>query len=260
MGMQAAFVSHGAPTAALERGAYADALFALGRSWLGARALIVVSAHWEASGPFRVTAAPRPPVCHDFWGFPQELYGLDYPAPGDPALAAQVAGLLQAGGLEASLDAERPWDHGVWVPLRLALPEASVPVVQLSLPRPRTPALLEAAGAALRPLAAQGVALVASGGVVHNLPRLRFEDEQAPVDPWAQAFDDWVSSRLEDGRADEVFDYRERAPQADLAVPTTEHFDPLFVAIGFAGAGLRARTEHASFRYGNLSLRTLAWS
>lgn len=257
--MLTAFVSHGAPTAALERGPYADDLRALGREWAGVRALLVVSAHWEATGPFRVTAAAQPGVVHDFWGFPEELYRLDYPAAGDPALAAQVAGLLHSAGLEAALDEQRPWDHGVWVPLRLARPEADLPVVQLSLPRPRTPALLEAAGAALRPLRQQGVALLASGGVVHNLPRLRFEDEHAPTEAWARAFDDWVAERVEGGRGAEVFDYRDAAPAAEAAVPTSEHFDPLFVAIGYAGPEGRARSLHASFRYGSLSLRCFGW-
>jgi 4,5-DOPA dioxygenase extradiol len=131
--------------------------------------------------------------------------------------------------------------------------------VQLSLPRPRTPALLEAAGAALRPLAAEGVILVGSGGIVHNLPRLHFGDEAAPVDGWARGFDDWVGARVESGRGEEVFAYREAAPDADLAVPTSEHFDPLFVALGYAGPQAKARTVHASFKYGSLSLRSFAW-
>ncbi|MCM2257885.1 MAG: dioxygenase [Vicinamibacteria bacterium] len=257
--MRTVFVSHGAPTAALESGPYASDLRALGACWQGARALLVVSAHWEAPGAFRVTAADRPPVYHDFWGFPEELYRLDYPAAGDPALATRIVDLLRAAGLDAAADPQRPWDHGVWVPLRLARPAADLPVVQLSLPRPRTPALLEAAGAALRPLAAEGVILVGSGGIVHNLPRLHFGDEAAPVDGWARGFDDWVGARVESGRGEEVFAYREAAPDADLAVPTSEHFDPLFVALGYAGPQAKARTVHASFKYGSLSLRSFAW-
>lgn len=164
----------------LEPGAWGSALQAFGQTLPNLRAILVCSAHWEARGPLRVTASTRPGVMHDFGGFPAPLYTLDYPAPGDPELAGQVQRLLQEAGLEAVLDAERPLDHGTWVPLRSLRSGADLPVLQLSLPRPRTPELLLAAGRALAPLRREGVLLVGSGGLVHNLGRLDWEGAAEP--------------------------------------------------------------------------------
>ena len=174
---------------ALEGEAWGEAVSALGRRLPPLRAILVCSAHWQAAGPFRLSSATAPGVMHDFGGFPEALYGLDYPAPGSPGLADEAAGLLREAGLEAVLDAQRPLDHGAWVPLRYLRPEADLPVVQLSLPRTRTPGLLLAAGRALAPLRSRGVLILGSGGIVHNLTRVRFDLHRPPVEPWARAFD-----------------------------------------------------------------------
>ncbi|HSD27144.1 MAG TPA: class III extradiol ring-cleavage dioxygenase, partial [Vicinamibacteria bacterium] len=139
MAFPALFVSHGAPSAALDDDAYTRALGAWARGRPRPRAVVVVSAHAEASGPVRVNAAAEPGLIYDFHGFPAPLYELRYPAPGAPDLAREIAGTLAEAGLEPGLDARRGWDHGVWVPLRLLYPAADVPVVALSLPVPRTP-------------------------------------------------------------------------------------------------------------------------
>jgi 4,5-DOPA dioxygenase extradiol len=194
------------------------------------RAILVCSAHWEAPGPFRVSAAAAPGVLHDFGGFPEALYALDYPAPGSPELAAEVAALLTGAGLETRLDPERPLDHGAWVPLRYLRPEADIPVLQFSLPRPRTPELLQAAGRALSPLRESGVLIVGSGGIVHNLPRLDWNGAAAPR-PWANAFQQWMQARLE-ARDEAALRDWQQAPGSTESVPTTEHLDPLFVAMG----------------------------
>jgi 4,5-DOPA dioxygenase extradiol len=169
---------------------------------------------------------------HDFGGFPEALYTLDYPAPGSPGLAAEAAGLLRAAGLEAELEGQRPLDHGAWVPLRYLVPKADVPVVQLSLPRPRTPEQLLAAGRALAPLRASGVLILGSGGIVHNLRRLDWQDATGPQ-PWALAFQGWVRERLAAKDLAALADWQ-RAPGAAESVPTSEHLDPLFVALGAA--------------------------
>jgi 4,5-DOPA dioxygenase extradiol len=193
---------------------------------------------------------------HDFGGFPEELYGLDYPAPGSPGLAAEAASLLCAAGLEAELDDHRPLDHGAWVPLRYLAPNADVPVVQLSLPRPRTPEKLLAAGHALAPLRRSGVLILGSGGVVHNLRRLDWQDASAPQ-PWGLAFQAWVRDRLEARDFNTLMDWR-KAPGAAESVPTSEHLDPLFVAIGAARSAPEPVFE--GWQLGSLSLESYAFT
>jgi len=219
------FLAHGSPMLALEGGAWGERLAALGRGLPEVRAILVCSAHWEAAGPFRLTSAEVPGILHDFGGFPP------YPAPGAPALAAEAAALLRGAGLEAVLDPERPLDHGAWVPLRALYPEARIPVIQLSLPRPRTPEQLLAAGRALAPLRERGVLILGSGGVVHNLRLLDWADATGPR-PWALAFEGWLRERLAAGES--IADWKQ-APGAAESVPSSEHLDPLFVAMGAAG-------------------------
>lgn len=272
--MPVLFVSHGAPTVALEEGDYAASLRRFADSIPLPSAIVVVSAHWQTRWPIRVTGSRRPSLIHDFSGFPRELYTLEYPAPGSPALAARIVELLNGAEREsepvgstgipgAVLDRERGWDHGLWVPLRIAFPAASIPVVEVSLPAPAEPARLAWVGRALAPLRAEGVLLIGSGGVVHNLRRIRFEEEdlegEPVVDRWAREFDDWVRARLDPIGEDELLDYRRAAPHADLAVPTTEHFDPLLVAIGARGGSDHLEDVHAGFRYANLSMRCFAF-
>jgi len=250
------FLAHGSPMLALEGGDWGAAVSGFARRMAVPRAVLVCSAHWEAPGPFRLTAAARPGVMHDFGGFPEALYALDYPAPGAPELAAEAAGLLQGAGLEAALDPQRPLDHGAWVPLRYLYPEADVPVIQLSLPRPRTPELLLAAGRALAPLRRQGVLILGSGGIVHNLRRLDWEGAAEPR-PWAQAFDDWVRQRLMAGDEAGLTGWPQ-APGAEESVPTPEHLDPLFVALGAAGGPPRPLFD--GWQLGSLSLASYQFS
>ncbi len=243
------FLAHGSPMLALEGGAWAELLGSLGRGLPEVRAILVCSAHWEAEGPFRLSSAEVPGVIHDFGGFPAELYSLDYPAPGAPALAAEAAALLRGAGLEAVLDPERPLDHGAWVPLRALYPDAKVPVVQLSLPRPRTPEQLLAAGRALAPLRERGVLILGSGGVVHNLRLLDWAEATGPR-TWATAFEGWLRERLAAGGS--IADWKQ-APGATESVPTSEHLDPLFVAMG-AGGSTPAEVIFDQWQLGSLSL------
>mgnify|MGYP000076511174 CR=1 FL=1 len=244
------FTAHGSPMLALEGGAWGEAVSALGPALPPLRGILVCSAHWEAAGPFTLSSGERPGVMHDFGGFPEALYALDYPAPGSPALAAEAAALLRTAGLEADLDAQRPLDHGAWVPLRYLAPAAAIPVVQLSLPRPRTPELLMAAGRALAPLRQSGVLILGSGGIVHNLRRLDWEEASGPQ-PWALAFQGWVQERLAAWDLKGLADWRQ-APGAAESVPTSEHLDPLFVALGAAGGPPEPVFE--GWQLGSLSL------
>jgi len=251
------FVSHGAPSVALEESDYTRALSAFGRT-LRPKAVVVVSAHWEEEQPVRVGAAIRPRTLHDFGGFPAPLYQLQYPAPGSAELAAQIASSLEAAQIPVRLDAARPLDHGAWVPLRFLFPKADVPVLEVALPRPREPRLLARLGASLSPLRESGVLLVGSGGAVHNLARLSFDSRHAAPEPWAREFDAWLASRLRDLDLDALFDWRRLAPHPQLAHPTTEHLDPVFFVAGAAAASDRAQTLYEGFDYGNLSMRTVS--
>jgi 4,5-DOPA dioxygenase extradiol len=255
------FISHGAPMVALEEDeAYARALRRFGQRTPRPVGVAVVSAHWEADWPARVTASARPPVLYDFSGFPDPLYRMSYKAPGDPALAGRIVAALQEAGLPAAADPARGWDHGVWIPMRLTYPEADVPLVQISLPRPSTPEDLLRLGRALKPLRDRGVMLVGSGGIVHNLRRIRLDAKDAPPDAWAVAFDAWVAERVARLDTQGILAYRGVAPHADPAVPTTEHFDPIFIVLGAASADDRFVPIHDGIQYGNLSMRSFACS
>ena len=253
----AVFLAHGSPMSALGGDDHARALKAYGERVTGMQAILAISAHWQTSGPLRVTSWTHAPLVYDFGGFSDELYRIEYPAPGDPALAGRIAALLRAGGHEVTAEMTRGLDHGAWVPLRLAWPGAATPVIELSLPE-LPPRDLWRLGELLRPLRDEGVVIVGSGGIVHNLRRVRFAERYGPADDWAVEFDSWVAARVEERDAERLVNYRS-APHAAAAVPTTEHFDPLFVALGASSAGDRVETIFGGFQHGSLSMRSLAF-
>jgi 4,5-DOPA dioxygenase extradiol len=201
-----------------------------------------------------VETGARPQTIHDFGGFPPELYQRRYPAPGDPALAAEVQALLARSGIPNRGEA-RGFDHGVWVPLSLMYPEADVPVIALSLLAHGDPADHLALGRALSPLTDAGVLILASGGAIHNLGALG--DGAAPA--WALAFDQWLADTVAAGDHDALVHYRQRAPQAAMNHPTSEHFLPLLVACGAAGPQVVGRRLHQGFTYGSLGMAAFAW-
>lgn len=251
------FVSHGSPMLGLEPGAWGEALHRWALARTGVKAILVLSAHWEAPAPIGITSSQAPATLHDFSGFPDRLSALQYGAPGNPALALRVQELLEASGHPAQLDPHRPLDHGAWVPLLAAFPEATIPVLELAQPRPRTPRQLYALGQALRPLRDEGVLIMASGGVVHNFGYLDWEGVRAP-EPWALAFEAWVAERLAQGDHPSVLEASTTAPGYPKAVPTSEHFDPLYFAMGAAGDAPLS-TLYDGWQLGSLSLRTWAW-
>lgn len=253
----ALFVSHGSPMVALDTDEYPQALRAFAQGLEGVKALVVVSAHWETRGGVQVTSSSAPGLIYDFYGFPDPLYALTWPSPGSPQLAREVVQLLRAAGFESSEEPERGLDHGVWVPLRLAMPEAKLPVVQVSLPAGASPQQVVHMGEALRPLRQQGVLLVGSGGVVHNLRRLDFARKHAPVAPWAQEFDSWVAERIGSRDLNGLMDWT-RAPNAQLAHPTAEHWLPIFFVLGAALAEDRVTPVFEGFHHSTLSMRSFA--
>lgn len=252
--MPVLFVSHGAPTLPLESSAAHDFLAGLGAALGRPRAILAVSAHWETGQP-AVSTAVRPETIYDFHGFPQALYRLRYPAPGAPQLAARVAGLLAASGMPARPDPQRGLDHGAWTPLILMYPQADIPVTQLSI-QPQAGAEYHLKlGEALRPLRDEGVLILASGSVTHNLHEFRGgagRDAQPPA--WVTEFNEWLAAALIEGRRADLCAYRSRAPHAARNHPTEEHLLPLLVAAGAGGTDLKARRLHSSYAYGVIGM------
>jgi 4,5-DOPA dioxygenase extradiol len=251
------FVSHGSPMLPFEDIEARDFLLKLGTALPRPRAILCVSAHWEAPRAC-LTAASQPATIHDFYGFPPELYQLHYPAPGDPRLAEQAAGLIRAAGLEAELDQSRGLDHGAWNPLLLLYPQHDIPVVQLSLLSAGSTADHVALGKAIAGLREDGVLILASGGAVHNLRQINWQGGPAPA--WAQGFDDWLHERLVAGDIRPLVNYRQEAPGGALAHPSEDHLLPLFVALGAASTiDAKATALHRSFAHGSLSMAAYRW-
>lgn len=244
------FISHGSPMLALEPGASGPALARLASELPTPKAIVMVSAHWE-SQDLRVSSAEHPDTLHDFGGFPAALFAVQYPAPGQPQLAAQVADQLKAAGLPAHLDDQRPFDHGVWVPLSLMYPRANIPVVQVSLPSRQGPALQTRVGRALSALREQGVLLIGSGSITHNLRELDWHAGPDSIEPWAKAFRDWMIDKLAANDETALHDYRQQAPNAVRSHPSDEHLLPLYFA---RGAGGEFSIAHQGFTLGALGM------
>ena len=255
----ALFVSHGAPLFAIEAGETGPALTRWGQAlrtqFPGLRGVVVMSPHWMARSPLVMTG-PQPATWHDFGGFPPALYQLQYPAPGAPALAQEVLGLLQAAGVAAQGDAARPFDHGAWVPLMHLFPEADLPVVQVALPVGAGPAEVYALGAALRGLRSQGVLVVGSGSMTHNLAEF-FGGEREPA-PYVVEFSRWIEAALARGDLKALLNYRSQAPHAQRAHPTEDHFLPIFFALGAAGDDLHANYLSREVMYSMLAMDAFA--
>jgi 4,5-DOPA dioxygenase extradiol len=241
----ALFVPHGAPAFALRPGAAGAAIAARARSLSAARAIIIVSAHWDTVAP-TVGFADRPPTLHDFHGFPAALYDLRYPATGSRAAAEQVVAAIHAVGLAVERAPDRGLDHGAWIPLRLMFPEAEVPVVPLSIQSHGGPRQAWQLGRALAPLAGQGFLVIGSGNVTHNLRDYRQAAHGGgPIPAYVRQFPSWLADRLLAGDTAAVLDYRRRAPGAVAAHPSDEHLLPLFVALGAGGDSPRVERFHA---------------
>lgn len=219
---------------------------ALTRVWSGLSArlarpaaILVVSAHWNTRLPI-LGGSPQPETMHDFGGFPDALYQLRYPAPGAPALALRIKQQLSAAGIAAGIDAGRGLDHGAWVPLRTLFPAADVPVLQLSVQPDCCARHHFALGAALASLPDENILILASGHLTHNLREYLRPGAPRPS-PQTVAFRDWVHRQLMGQDSEALFGWPQNAPHAAFAHPTPEHFLPLFVALGAAGA--HRRTE-----------------
>jgi 4,5-DOPA dioxygenase extradiol len=251
------FVSHGAPTLALTPGRAGPLLRALGERLAGARAIVMASAHWETSVATASLAA-RPETLYDFRGFPTELYSLRYDAPGAPEVAVEVIRRLDAVGIQTATHPSRGLDHGAWVPLRYLVPDASIPVTQLSIVRGGSPQLHLRIGQALRGLQESGVVVIGSGSLTHNLGEIDWAGDDAPARAWAVEFADWFAVRSASGDVEALLDYRRLAPHAVRNHPTEEHLLPYFVALGSMPEGTPLIRQPAGVSYGVLAMDAFA--
>lgn len=245
---------------AIDQGAVAHAWAELGRTLPRPKAILMASAHWETDLP-AMTGAEKPETIHDFGGFPQELYRIRYPAPGLPALAERTRELLKAEGQCSAIDGTRGLDHGAWSPLLHMYPDADIPLVQIAVQTALGTAHHLALGRALAPLADEGILIIGSGHMTHNL-REAFAAMRnpgaTPPAAYAAEFSEWVRSCIEAHDLDALADYRRRAPHAVRAHPSEEHFLPLHVAIGAAGEGRKPQRFYTGIELGSLSMD--AWA
>ena len=253
------YVGHGAPLVALENDDYNQALNKFARNNPTPKTIVVVSAHWETYLPIQITSSLKPELIYDFYGFPQELYEIKYPSPGNPVVAKKIVQLLAIKGFQSVLSPLQGLDHGTWAPLSLAYPEADIPVVQISIPVPRTPKELLKIGEALKPLREEEILLLGSGNIVHNLRMMSFPQKYGKTDEWARMFDEWVKENLETLNINNLNNYREQAPFNNLAVPTTEHFDPLFFILGSADKNEQNKHIYEQFHNHNVSSRCFSF-
>jgi len=254
--MPTVFVGHGDPQNALRNNAFTQALARVGRELKEKhppQAILVVSAHWITRGS-KVCTAPRPRTLHDFGGFPPEMYRIQYPAPGAPEYAREIADSIP------EIDASNEWglDHGAWTVLKHMVPAADIPVFQLSIDPTQPMQVHFDLARKLTFLRSRGVLVLTSGNIVHNL-RASFgrmsANDPRPTD-WALDFDTWVRGRLEDRDFQALIDYTSQGLAARLSVPTTEHYIPMLYSLALADADEPIRQEYEEVAWGGISMRT----
>lgn len=252
--MPSLFVSHGSPMTAIQPSAARDFFSSFAKELPRPKAILIATAHFESEAPL-LSTDEKPEMIYDFGNFPKPLFEIVYPAPGSPAVAQRAAEALHAAGHEAYGASNRGFDHGTWVPLSLMYPDADIPVVQISVQPELGSAHHMEIGRALAPLRDEGVLVIGSGSLTHNLYELSRSGRQfdAPVRDWVVEFTDWIAQKVEAGGADDIAHYRDRAPFARENHPSDEHFLPLPFAMG-AGAGAKGQRVHASYEYGLLAM------
>jgi len=260
------FLGHGNPMNAIEDNEYRRSWvdlgtqFGPGQRWALPRLIVCVSAHWLTDG-WQITANENPRTIHDFGGFPQALLDQQYPAPGDPAAAQAIAGLLSPAPDGAGVSLSNDWglDHGSWSVLKPMFPSAQIPVLQLSMDYARPVADHFAVGRQLQNLRRQGVLIVASGNTVHNLRSLQMHMGSQEALDWARSFDDWVAARISAGEREALVDFQERDQEASLAHPSFEHFLPLLYAAGAASDEDTVSYFNTGFQLGSIAMRSVVW-
>ncbi len=258
--MPVGFVGHGAPTLGMEDNAITQAWRRWALSLPKPKAVLVFSAHWLSDKPLVGPLTPQP-LIYDFYGFPEELYRVKYEPAVPEKLIRGTLDLLRSADWNPSSAPERGLDHGAWVPLMKMFPDAGIPAFQVSLPTQVPLSDHLALGKTLAPLREEGVFILGSGNVTHNLQRVNFHDRQAEPEDWAKDFDAWVVETLEGGGLETLTRYRE-APGGAQSHPTDDHYVPLVAAAAAAGAHGKPhiRYPHEGFDYGTLSMRCVEFS
>lgn len=231
--MPATFFGHGNPMLTLSENTYTQAWAAVGKELPRPKAVLAVSAHWYIRH-CAVTVNAQPPTIHDFGGFPEALFQVEYPAPGSPELARRVQGLLAP--LPVSLDENWGLDHGTWSVLRHVFPQADIPIVQLSIDRTQPPQFHFDLGQRLMPLREEGVLVVGSGNIVHNLQQYAWDGTNAPFD-WSARFDRHVREALGRGDDTSLIEYKKLGGDALLSIPTPDHYLPFLYVLGLRRPG-----------------------
>ncbi|MFZ7942869.1 dioxygenase [Neobacillus sp. 19] len=251
--MPSLFIAHGAPLLAIENNEYTKFLTELGQSLPRPKAVVLFSAHWE-SNVQKVSTVDQYSTIYDFGGFDEALYKIQYPAHGDQQLSKEIEELFTESGVPYELDSQRGLDHGAWVVLRLLYPNADIPIISMSVNSRLTPEDQYKIGKALSGLREKDILIIASGGTVHNLRAVKWIDN-GQADQWALEFDDWLAHHLDKWDLSSLFNYDTLAPNAEYAVPPygSEHFIPIYYAMGAADNQKKATLLHRSYRYGNLS-------
>ena len=248
------FIGHGSPENALLGNPFTQALSRLGKELPAPKAILCISAHWLAEGT-AATAMALPKTIYDFYGFPPPLYAVKYPAPGSPGLASRVQKLLSP--INAGLDASWGLDHGAWSVLRHMYPLADVPIVQLSIDFYKPPAHHYEIGKLLAPLRDEGILIIGSGNIVHNLGRLSPLRKDAAPYAWAKEFDTFIKDSLEKKDHAAIIGYQSLGQAAALAHPTPDHFYPLLYSMGAAGEESIISYPYEGYEYGSLSMRAV---
>ena len=259
------FIGHGSPLSAVEKGEFQTDIREYATYLVDINAIVVVSAHWEQTKPLQITATPKPDLIYDFYGFPDELYRLEYNVPGDPLLAKNISDILNSKGIETHMNIVRGLDHGTWIPLSLMFPEAQIPVLQLSIPIPRTPENLFEIGKSLKHLRKKGVLFTGSGNLIHNLGhvmnqvrmgRIDYNNfSSSPIEAWARDVDNWLKSKLANLEITDLLNSPTMINNFKLVAPTTEHFDPLYFILGTLMPEDSINHFHESIHAGSLSMR-----
>lgn len=244
--LPALFISHGAPTLAIEQSAITSALARIGQNLPKPRAIIIMSAHWQST-KLEVSSNPKPKTWHDFSGFDSEMYDLQYPALGHTALAESLAQQLGARGIICSMNPMRASDHGVWAPLRHLYPDADVPIVQISLPQHYDSVACYQLGAQLAQLRHEQILIIGSGNITHNLATMRWDADS--VDQTAKDFKVWLLQQLKSD-IPTALDWQQYPNYQDVH-PSDEHLLPLFFALG---AGQRVSVVHQSMAHHSLGM------
>lgn len=246
------FISHGAPTLPIEDIPARKFLEELGKKYGEVKAVLCISAHWMTLTP-TVNVVEKQETIHDFYGFPPELYQLDYPARGEVELAKKTATMIVDSGLPCEIDHTRGLDHGAWVPMMLMYPEADVPVFQLSIQQHMDPEKHHVLGRAIESLRYEGVLILGSGGAVHPLGYAPLRPG-LETDQWALDFDSWLTKSVEQGDEDAIKNYSRVSPYPERAHPYPDHFMPLLTSMGAAGEGAKGKIIHHSWYWGDLGM------